>query len=401
MDSTLTDAMIFLPSFSQSRRSLAYLCLSSIMLGGWAKAQEATTGEKDGWQRYDWLKDAEDKHRQEASGESLKVQTSQDISNPFAVVSGTALDQQKYATVYTRRLADTLSLSFESSSTLLNETSTLAPNDPGGSPDDLALGQKFAVLYQPLEGLKVQTNLHQSASDVSMPGSSTMTTGAGVYVETQLPTKSTLTFGLNSDRTGIDASSVEATEFTAYDVQLQQPIGNLPLTAILKAHYEQIQMPTAPTGSMPSLEQSLVWKPLAPTTIQTGLRQQQYQEYPGIDNKSNQALFADWSQKITSDLSWRSYAEVVNTKGMVDTAPASATDLSANGTAAPAKSEGLTNTLPVSLMDQTVTFTTGPSFKLEKDISASVEYSNRWDKTPAVGNVGQEQRVSVSVKGSF
>jgi hypothetical protein len=38
---------------------------------------------------------------------------------------------------------------------------------------------------------------------------------------------------------------------------------------------------------------------------------------------------------------------------------------------------------------------------LQKDISASVEYSDRWDKNPAPGTVGQEQRVSVSIKGTF
>src|SRR4051812_5979089 len=113
------------------RPSLPLFCIALTSFCGMASAQEPSVpNEKEGWLRYDWLKASEEAKRQEASGESLKVQTSQDISNPFAVVSGTALDQQKYATVYTRRLADTLSLSFESSSTLLNDSSTLATNDP-------------------------------------------------------------------------------------------------------------------------------------------------------------------------------------------------------------------------------------------------------------------------------
>ena len=60
-----------------------------------------------------------------------------------------------------------------------------------------------------------------------------------------------------------------------------------------------------------------------------------------------------------------------------------------------------TSSLPVSIDDQTLTFSTGPSFKLQKDISASVEYSNRWDKNPTPGSIGQEQRVSISLKGTF
>ena len=75
-----------------------------------------------------------------------------------------------------------------------------------------------------------------------------------------------------------------------------------------------------------------------------------------------------------------------------------------NGTAQqnnPANNTSVTSSLPISIDDQTLTFSTGPSFKLQKDISASVEYSDRWDKSPAAGTAGQEQRVSVSLKGTF
>ena len=67
----------------------------------------------------------------------------------------------------------------------------------------------------------------------------------------------------------------------------------------------------------------------------------------------------------------------------------------------PGSNAGLTSSMPLSFEDQTVTLSTGPTVQLQKDISASLEYSNRWDKNPSAGNTGNEQRVSVSVKGSF
>ena len=81
-----------------------------------------------------------------------------------------------------------------------------------------------------------------------------------------------------------------------------QPISGMPLTAILKGHFEGTSTGGAAPTSLPSLEQSLEWKPLANTTIQAGLRQQQYQEFPGVDHELNEALFADWSQKIVDDV---------------------------------------------------------------------------------------------------
>ena len=118
----------------------------------------------------------------------------------------------------------------------------------------------------------------------------------------------------------------------------------------------------------------------------------------------NEALFADWSQKVLDNVSWHSYAEVLNSKGLLDQAPGAPISSGANGTpqaTTPGSNASPTSSLPLSIEDQTVTFSTGPSVQLQKDISASLEYSNRWDKNPAPGSTGQEQRVSVSLKGTF
>jgi hypothetical protein len=110
------------------------------------------------------------------------------------------------------------------------------------------------------------------------------------------------------------------------------------------------------------------------------------------------------SQSLAEGLSWHSYAELLNTKGLYDQAPGSPLASGANGTpqaTLPGSNAGLTDSMPLSFEDQTLTFSTGPTVQLQKDISASLEYSNRWDKNPAAGSAGNEQRVSVSVKGTF
>jgi hypothetical protein len=368
-----------------------------VMLMGWARAQDAIqTGvgtSSNAWQRYDWLKPADDQQRQAASGETFHATMSQDINDPFAVLSTGALWQEKYGAVYTRQLAETLSLSCETSSVVMDEDS-----------DDLSRGQKVGVQFQPVEQLTLRGDLHDSMSDAPILDNSTTTSGAGFTAESHLPFNSVVTLGINSDRTSTDVPTGLDTQTNAYDAQIKQPIGQLPLSAILKGHYEGTSDGGAPATSLPSLEQSLVWKPLQDTTIQAGLRQQQYQEYPGVDHQLNEALFADWSQKVVGDVTWHSYAEVLNSRGLLDQAPAATIASGANGTpqaTVPGSNSSLTSSLPVSIEDQTLTFSTGPSFKLQKDISASVEYSNRWDKNPAPGSIGQEQRVSVSLKGTF
>jgi hypothetical protein len=368
--------------------------LGFVLLMGWARAQDAIqTGDSstNAWQRYDWLKPAEDQRRQAASGETFHATVGQAVNDPFTVLSTGSLWQEKYGVVYTRRPADTLSLSCETSAVVLSDDS-----------EDLSRGQKIGFQFQPVEELTLRGDLHDSMSDAPLPSESTSTSGAGFSAESHLPLNAVLTLGLHSDRTSTVAPS--GLETNAYEAQLKQPIGQLPLSAILKGHYEGTSDGGAPATSLPSLEQSLIWKPLQDITLQTGLRQQQYQEYPGVDHQLNEALFADWSQKVVDDVTWHSYAEVLNSRGLIDQAPAAPIASGANGTpqaTPPGSNASLTSSLPVSIDDQTLTFSTGPSFRLEKDISASVEYSNRWDKNPAPGSIGQEQRVSVSLKGTF
>ncbi len=368
----------------------------AVLLTGWARAQDAVqTGSSpnNAWQAYDWLKPAENQQRQAASGETFQAMAGQDLKDPSTVLSAGSLWQEKYHAVYTRRLADTLSLFCENSSVMMTDDS-----------EDLSSVQKVGFQFQPVEQLTLRGDLHDSMSDAPLPCESTTTTGAGFSAESHLPANAVLTLGFHSDCTSPDAPSGLGAQTNAYDAQIKQPVGQLPLSAILKGHYEGTSTGGAPATSLPSLEQSLVWKPMQDTTLQAGLRQQQYQEYPGVDHQLNEALFADWSQKVVDDVTWHSYAEVLNSRGLLDQAPAAPIASGANGTAqatTPGSNAGLTSSLPISIDDQTLTFSTGPSFKLEKDISASVEYTNRWDKNPAPGSFGQEQRVSVSVKGTF
>jgi len=345
------------------------------------------------WQRYDWLKPAEDQQFQGASGESFKATVGQDVNDPFSVLTTGSLWQEKYGSAYTRELDDATTLSCETTTVTMDDSS-----------DDLSRGEKTGFQFQPVPELTLRGNLHESTTDEPLATSSTSAGGAGFSAEGHLPLNSVLTLGVNSDHMSIDAPSGLETQTNAYDAQIKQPIGQLPLSAILKGHYEGTSDNGAAATSLPSLEQSLEWKPMQDTTIQAGLRQQQYQEYPGVDHQLNEALFADWSQKVIDNVSWHSYAEVLNSRGLLDQAPAAPIASGSNGTAqatTPGSNSSVTSSLPVSIDDQTLTFSTGPSIKLQQDISASVEYSDRWDKNPAAGSAGQEQRVSVSVKGTF
>jgi hypothetical protein len=132
-----------------------------------------------------------------------------------------------------------------------------------------------------------------------------------------------------------------------------------------------------------------------------GLRQQHYQDFPGITNQFNETLFADWSQALVPDVTWHSYAEVLNTNGTRPVAPAAVTSSTSGVNGTPQSADPTNNPLQSSFTDETITFSTGPSFQLDRDLSAAIEYSDKFDRNPAPGDVGQEQRVSVSLKGTF
>jgi hypothetical protein len=386
-------AAFFIPAWTRGCFLLGFVVALTAGLGRAQDGIQPGDTSATGWQRYDWLTPQEEQQRQAAAGETYHATVGQDVGDPFTVLSTGTLWQEKYGAVDTRQLGDGLALSCETSAVALDDYS-----------DDLSRSQKAGLQFQPVQELTLRCDLHDSASDSPMFGDSTTTSGAAFSAEGHLPLNAVLTLGAQSDHTTTDAPTGLGLQTDVYDAQWKQPLGQLPLTAVLKGHYGGTSTGGAPATSLPSLEQSLEWKPMQNTTIQAGLRQQQYQEYPGVDHQLNEALFADWSQKVVDDVTWHSYAEVLNSKGLLDQAPAAPIASGSNGTAqatAPGSNASPTSSLPVSIDDQTLTFSTGPSFKLQKDISASVEYSDRWDKNPSAGSAGQEQRVSVSVKGTF
>ena len=362
------------------------------------QAQQAApvlSSTNDGWQQFDWLKSGENPQFQTASGTTFNSTAGQDIQDPATVLSSGSLWQEKYGLICTRRVADALSLSYATSAITLSGGPNPYPPAAGNPEDVLYQEQTTGLLFQPLDSLTLSGNVHDSSSDLLNPD---VTTGTGFSAESRLPFNSKLTLDMNSDRTGTNLISGATAHETSYDAQIQQPLGKMPLTAVLKSHYEEITDAGSPASRFPSLEQSLVWKPAQETTLQMGLRQQQYQECPGISDEFNQAIFADWSQALLPDVSWHSYTEMMNSRGLETTTPSVVAASPAN---APGASPSLNSALPLSFEDETLTFTTGPSFKLQKDLSASLEYSSRWDKNPQPGSQGEEQRLSLSLKGSF
>ncbi len=365
-----------------------------------AQDMDAALGTANGWQRYDWLKSPDETTGTTAAGGKITTTTGQAVGDPFATVTNNSIWQQNYGVTYTRPLAPALALSYETSATTLNESSGSFQSPTSGTPDDLSHGQKASLQFQPGQQFTLSGNVHDSMDDAGSPESAMETRGSGLLAEGHLPFNSVLTLGANLDTTTTGTVSSATTGDNAYDAQFKQPLGKLPLTAVLKGHYEETTADGSLASRLPSLEQSLVWKPVDTTTVQMGLRQQQYQDFPGITNELNETVFADWSQTLLPEISWHSYAEVLNSHGSEDLAPAVPTTSGTNGTpqtSNPATSLGL----PTSFSDETLTFSTGPSFKLDQGVSASIEYSNRIDRNPLPGDVGQEQRVSVSLKGTF
>ena len=337
--------------------------------------------------RYDWLKPVELQQAQSVNG-TFSTASGIDLSDPFSVVSSGTLWQDQATVSYSRPIADNLSLNCSSSTTTQD-----------GSPDAQGSAVRAETIYKPFELVTVRGNVHDSSNDQSP--NSPETSGAGASLETHLPLDTVFTAAVNSDHAIADINPGLDVQTNAYDAQVQKPLGKLPVSLVLKGHYVETNTPGAGATRLPSFEQSLVWKPIADTTLQAGLRQQQYQNFPGITNELNEALFADWSQKIVGDLSWHSYAEMVNSRSTVEIAE---TGAGTNGTPQPTTPSGGTSVasaLPVSTTDETVTFSTGPSIKLQQDLSASLQYSSSWDQSPAPGAIGDEQRVSVSLKGTF
>jgi hypothetical protein len=375
--------------------------ISALLLTLTAQGQDldpTATGSATGWQNYDWLKSTDERAAEMAPGATLTASAAQDVSDPFAVVTSGSLWQEKYGVTYMQPLADSLKLSYATSAVTLDESST-APlgSVADGIPDDLSHDQRVGIQFQPMDQLTLSGNVHDSSDDAGSPEDGVETRGGGLTAEGHLPLQSVLTLGMNLDTTTTGTLDTSTTTDQSCDAQLKAPLGKLPLTAVLKGHYEETASDGTAVSKLPSLEQSLVWKPADTTTLQAGLRQEQYQDFPGLTNDLNEAMFADWSQTLLPEVTWHSYAEVLNARN-TNLAPAVPTTSGANGTA---QSADPTNTLSTSFNDETVTFSTGPSFKLQKDLSASIEYSNRIDRNPQPGDVGQEQRVSVSLKGSF
>ena len=373
------------------------LGLALALLGSTAHAQDdvdAVLGSSGGWQRYDWLSPS-------ASPSAPKIASTaaQPLGDPFAVANGDALWQEKVGVIYSQPVADAIALSYESNALTLNEP-TPGPLPASSSPEALNDGEKAALQFQPFQAVTLTGDVHDSSNEAGSPSSFSETRGTGLSAKSNLPMNAELTLGLNANDSGGDMPGAALTSSNAYDAQFKQPLGKLPLTVVLKGHYEETDTNGAPVSRLPSMEQSLVWKPADTTTVQMGLRQQQYEFFPGVTNQLNEAVFADWSQNLLPQVSWHSYAEVLDSRTAEDIAPAAPATPGTNGTA---QSADPTNSLglPTSITDETVTFSTGPSFKLDHDVSASIEYSNRLDRNPLPGDAPQEQRVSVSVKGSF
>src|ERR1700677_1958232 len=208
--------------FSHSRFRRHALIFSGCLVavsGAWAQdaMQTPTADSNTAWPAYDWLKPAEEQQRAAASGESFTSISGQNVSDPFTVLSTGALWQDKNGELYTRQLDDAVTLSCASTTVEQSED----PNDPSSD-------EKLALAFQPGGELTLKADLHDEENDQPLLSDSTSTAGAGLAIESRLPTDATLSFGLRSDRTSADIPSYDSSATNAYDATVQQPLGKLP-----------------------------------------------------------------------------------------------------------------------------------------------------------------------------
>jgi len=329
---------------------------------------------------------------------TVSATSTQDLQDPFAVVSTGSLWQEKYGLAFVRPINDLASVSYETNATAIESTTDDANLDEGAP----STAQKAALQFQPAAGYAFSGDLHEQNWDAASPTAAHDSSGVGLSAQTPLPLKSKLILGLNCDSSENETLNSVSTADNSYQAEYDQPVGKLPVTAVVKGRYEETESEGSSLTRTPSLEQSLVWKPTGDMTLAAGLRQQQYENIPGLSDQMNEALFADWSLNILPDIvTWHSYAEMLNARNTTTLSPTIGGVPGTSQATTPGSNPSLSSAVPLSATDQRMTFSTGPSFKLQKDISASIEYSSRWDQNPAPGALGQEQRVSVSLKGTF
>ena len=199
---------------------------------GIARAQDSVTqpdSTATSWQRYDWLAPTANAQSTSPDGK-IQATESRDVHDPFKAVATGSLNKEKYGAVYTRQMADMLTLSCEANAIVVSDDA-----------QELSNGQKVGVQFQPMPQLTLRCDVHGVGRRCArMPADSTTTTGAACFggeasAAQQRDADGRREFGPHRRRC---PHRPRLGRPTAYDVQYQQPLGKLPLSAVLKGHYE-------------------------------------------------------------------------------------------------------------------------------------------------------------------
>jgi hypothetical protein len=184
-------------------------------------------------------------------------------------------------------------------------------------------------------------------------------------------------------------------------LELRQPISDLPVAAVITGKYSDTTDPADHDflqGQSPSMEQALEWKAKDDTLVKLGFREMGYANMQALTTQKSQGMFAHLSQNLLPDFAWNSDVEFSRSRQdtLLPETPEGGDPTSLAGTVVPP-----TATI-TPFQEESMWLKMGPSFKLPNDISASLEFSNKWDTniTPGMKS-GSEQRVSMSFKGTF
>lgn len=261
--------------------------------------------------------------------------------------------------------------------------------------------QRCKFSESPLDHIICSQNIHHSStsSDVITNNSETVGYGLNLNWEHVPPLDSTLNLDSNIDF--IQPAAAAPSTVSTSGVELRQPVGNSPLTAIVSGKYTDTKDPSDNDflqSQSPLLQQALEWKPAQETSVQFGLRERAYQNFQAPTTQKTQGLFAHLSNHLLPDLTWNSDLEYLRSRedrALLETPEGGSPNSLAGSVTAPLQAI-------TPFEQESMWLKMGPAFQLDQDLSAHLEFSNQWNRSfgPA-GTSGSEQRISFSLKGTF
>lgn len=164
----------------------------------------------------------------------------------------------------------------------------------------------------------------------------------------------------------------------AVGLRLQQTLPTIPVTASLGTRLEQSFDPADTselTGSSPSVEGSLTWKPKSVLSLKVGMRHRDWDDALGETDRSQNTWFAEHRQELSKRVDWLSRARYENDTRYVGS---------------------------IEEQSSNASITVGPRFEINDRFNANLEMLQRWEHDTQIETwAPAERRISFSITGEF